>query len=173
MALLLLAHPEISEENFNWIQSFREKNDRHYPLFMPHFTLIFPVYDINENDFKEHVKQRAAGFSKIKFTLKSAITVKDSFSDFWDIFLVPDEGNGAIIKLHDELYKGVLITYLRIDLPYIPHMNIGNDIDPFYAIELANGINNSNISISGEINRLSIVSYDGEKAEIIEDITLL
>jgi hypothetical protein len=40
------------------------------------------------------------------------------------VFLVPDEGSGALSLLHDRLYSGLLAS-LRIDLPYVPHITIG------------------------------------------------
>ncbi len=172
MALLVLAFPEISKEDFNRIQDFRSRNDRYYPVVNPHFTIVFPVEEVKEKEFIDHIKSRCSKFKKIDFTLNYAVTVKDSFSEFWDIFLVPDKGNSSIIKLHDELYKGPLITHLRIDIPFIPHMGIGNDVDPFHCINLAAGLNEENISISGIISTLSIVRYDGVKVELIEDICL-
>ena len=172
MALLVLAYPEISKDDFNKIQEFRRRNDRYYSIVNPHFTIVFPVEEVKEKEFIDHIKSRCAKFGKIDFTLNCAITVKDSFSEFWDIFLVPDKGNSGIIKLHDELYKGTLITHLRIDIPFIPHLGIGNDVDPFHCINLANELNGENISISGIISTLSIVRYDGANVELIEDICL-
>lgn len=172
MALLVIAYPEISSDDFNKIQEFRKKHDRFYPVVNPHFTIVFPVEEVKQEEFVSHIKSRCAPFGKIEFTLNCAITVKDSFSEFWDIFLVPDKGNSSLIKLHDELYKGILITHLRIDIPFIPHLGIGNDVDPFHSINLASDLNREDISISGVISTLSIIKFDGEKVELIEDICL-
>jgi hypothetical protein len=172
MGLVVLAYPEISEKDFDWIEKFREKHDRYFNIVKPHFTIVFPVFDLEKKEFVDHVKQTAGEFSKFDFTLRCAVTVKDSFSDYWDIFLTPDEGNSRIIKMHNLLYRGALLTQLRIDIPYIPHMGIGNVVDPFHCINLANEINNAGIVVKGTINRLSIASYDGKTVENIEDIEL-
>src|SRR5262245_22726723 len=42
-----------------------------------------------------------------------------------DVFLVPDEGNSALSLLHDQLYTGPLVSHLRLDLQYVPHITIG------------------------------------------------
>ncbi len=172
MSLAVLAYPQLSRDYYNFIQEFRSKNDRHFPLFEPHFTFVFPVYDIKENDFKEHIIKTAARLKPAEFTLNCAITVKDFFSEFWEVFLVPDKGNSTLIKMHDLLYKGLLITHLRIDIPFIPHINIGSDVDPFHCINLAGELNNSDISIAGRIEKLSIVRIEENSVETIEDIVL-
>jgi 2'-5' RNA ligase len=172
MGLMVLAYPEISDKDFNWIQNHREKNDRYYNILNPHFTIVFPVYDLKEEEFIDHIKKTSGEFSKFDFTLRSSIVVKDSFSDFWDVLLVPDEGNSMIIKMHDSLYRGILITQLRIDIPYISHMTIGNDIDGFHCFNMAKEVNNADIIIKGTINNLTIARYDGITLENIEVIPL-
>jgi len=172
MGLIVLAYPEISNEKLNTIQKFREINDRYFNLFAPHFTLVFPVYDVKEDEFVGHVRNIAEKFSPVEFSLNCAIVVKDSFSEYWDIFLLPDKGNSSIIKMHNLLYTDVLITQLRIDIPYIAHMNIGNDTDPFYCYNLARELNESDIRVDGKINALSIAHYDGKTLTKVEDIIL-
>lgn len=172
MSLLVLAFPEISESDFNFIQEFRKKNDRHYSLFPPHFTIVFPAFGIEEEEFTEHVINKTKNCKKIDFTLNCAVSVKDFLSEYRDVFLIPDKGNSAIVKLHDALYTGILITHLRLDIPFMPHMNIGNDVDQFHCINLANELNAQDISIQGTISRLSIARYDGSKLDIITDILL-
>lgn len=172
MGLLVAAFPELSDKDFNWLQDFRKKNDRYYNILNPHFTIVFPVYEIKEREFIEHVKKTTCELSEIEFTLCSAVTVKDSFSDFWDVLLTPDEGNSRIRKMHDALYTGLLITHLRLDIPYLPHMTVGNDIDPYYSFNMAKEINNADIAIKGMIKSITIASYDGKSLEKIEDIRL-
>jgi len=172
MGLVVLAFPELSKKDFEFIQKFREVNDRYFPIVNPHLTLVFPAYEIKESEFADHIVKTAANFKKIEFSLNCAITVKDSFSEFWDIFLVPEKGNSSIIKLHDALYRGPLLTHLRIDIPFIPHMGIGNDIDPFHCINLARELNDNDIAIPGIISSLSIGHYHGSKVEIIKELPL-
>lgn len=172
MGLVVLAYPDMSDDNFTRIQKFREINDRYYNILKPHFILVSPVYDIRENDFVDHVKRTAAKFTKINFTLNCALTAKDLFGEYCDILLVPDKGNSDIIKLHNSFYTDLLSTHLRFDIPFIPHMVIGNDPDSFFCRNQANELNKTGISINGYIERLSIAHYNGIKVENIEDISL-
>ena len=171
-AFCVLAYPQISKEDFDLIQSFRSKYDRRYEYFNPHFTLVFPAFELNENEFVSHVIKHAEKFSKFDFCIKSATSVSDYFSNYRDVFLVPDEGNSNFIRIRDALYKDILITHLRTDIPYIPHIVIGDDIDPFFSINLANQWNEADIIIKGTILKLSIESYDGTNLKNIEDIVL-
>lgn len=40
------------------------------------------------------------------------------------MFVVPDEGREPIVRLHHELYAGVLRPHLREDVGYVPHVTI-------------------------------------------------
>ena len=89
------------------------------------------------------------GFKRIKFISKCTVIVKDSFSEFTDLFLVPDEGYSDIVKLHDKLYSGILKNNLRFDIPYIPHIGIGGSTNPVECKSIADELNKSNFSING------------------------
>ena len=51
-------------------------------------------------------------------------TGADEDRDTAFVFLVPDEGHARISLLHDRLYRGRLAPYLRLDVPFTPHINI-------------------------------------------------
>ena len=40
------------------------------------------------------------------------------------VFVVPEEGNDHIARLHDELYAGVLRPHRREDIAFVPHITI-------------------------------------------------
>lgn len=45
MALLVLAYPELSKNDYDWIQDFRRKHDElYYKIVEPHFTIVFPTF---------------------------------------------------------------------------------------------------------------------------------
>lgn len=44
--------------------------------------------------------------------------------DHW-LFWTIREGNELVIRLHDDLYTGILAPHLREDLPYMPHIGLG------------------------------------------------
>lgn len=173
MSLLVLGYPTISQEDFNRIQKVRATYDRvHYELVGPHFTIVFAVDNMEQKEFIQHVKQKARGFKKIAFVLRCAVIVKDAFSDYFYVFLVPDEGFSEIVKLHDRLYTDQLVSELRLDIPFIPHIIVGNSTDPQACKKLADQINQKSFAIKGSIEKLDVVNFDGKKIETIKEIEL-
>lgn len=173
MSLLTLAYPKISEEDYQWIQGFREENDELYHGVMePHFILVFPVFNQRPETFIEEIKRRAAGYSRIDFVLRCAIMDKDAFTPYWHVYLVPDEGYSQIIKLHDNLYSGKLADELRMDLPFIPHIVVANSVEKWTCKELVDQINGLDIQIKGSIMELDVVEYHDERVETLEKIKL-
>ncbi len=158
---LVIAFPKLNKVDYDWIQSVRKEYDnRYYNVVEPHFTFVFPVFNFYNAQLENHVKNICKLFRPIYFTIQGAIIVRDSFSEFTDIFLVPDEGNSQIIKLHDKLYTDILSKELRLDIAFIPHIGIGASVHPKKAKEISDTINNQNIHISGEITELELVEYD-------------
>ena len=59
MAKLVLAYPELNENDFHQIQTFREEHDEFFfKRVRPHFTFVFSVKDMTEKDFKEDLNIR-------------------------------------------------------------------------------------------------------------------
>ena len=44
--------------------------------------------------------------------------------DHW-MYLGAREGHNQVVDLHDQLYQGILSPYLRMDLPFYPHIGLG------------------------------------------------
>lgn len=173
MSLLTLAYPKISDKDYQWIQEFREENDElNHGIMEPHFTLVFPVFNQRPETFIEEIKSRAADHSKIDFALRCAVMDKDAFTPYWHVYLVPDEGYSHIIKLHDKLYSGKLADELRLELPFIPHIEIANSVDKWTCKELVDQINYSDLDIKGNILELHVVEYHEERVETLEKIKL-
>jgi len=173
MSLLVLAYPKIEKQDYEWIQNIRSKEDeRFYDVVEPHFTLVFPVSNINQEVFINHVQKVSKKYGTFYFALRCAQIVKDSFSNYTDVFLVPEEGYRIFIKLHDALYTGPLEEELRLDIPFIPHIGIANHKDARKCKELADRINTQNPEIIGAINKLSIVSYENDKVLNLTDVFL-
>ena len=173
MSLLVLAYPQIEKNDYEWIQSIREKDDeRYYSIVAPHFTFVFPVYDMEKSIFVNHVLNITKKFKEFYFVLRCAQVVKDSLSDYYDVFLIPEEGYRIIVKLHDALYTGPLSNHLRLDIPFVPHVGIANNRDAYQSKNIADQINKSNLEIVGAINRLNIVSYENNKIETVREILL-
>lgn len=171
MFLLVLAYPEMKAEDYKWVQSLRKKFDeRYYNVVEPHFTIVFPVEKIEEHSFVQHVKKSTKYFESINFTIRSSIIVKDAFSKFTDVFLVPDEGNSEIIRLHDKMYTGILSAELRLDIPFIPHIGIGGSKIAEECREISCAINKNRFSVNGVLKSLDIVFYNYPKLETIKKI---
>ncbi len=174
MSLLVLAFPEISGKDFEWIQSVRKKDDeRYFKVVEPHFTIVFPVSNIEEKNFIHHVNEKVAGTGEFYFVLRCAQVVKDSFSDYYDVFLIPEEGYRIFVKLHDKLYTDILANDLRIDIPFIPHLGIANSKDPKKCKQIADSINGRNLEIFGAVKNLDVVSYENNVVKRITGIPLL
>ncbi|MFA7420456.1 MAG: 2'-5' RNA ligase family protein [Melioribacteraceae bacterium] len=173
MSLLILAYPEVEKKDFNWIQSFRAKHDeRYFNIVEPHFTMVFPVFDVSEKELITHVQKTAKKFNEFFFVIRCAQIIKDSFSDYTDVLLIPEEGYRIFVKLHDALYTDILEKELRLDIPFIPHLGIANSLDPLKCKKLADEINFKNIEVVGAISKLSIVSFENDKIELLKEIFL-
>lgn len=171
--LLVLGYPTLAEDDLAWIQSLRAAHDeRYFRLVDPHFTFVFPVAGMDERPFKAHVSERVGGFRRIDFALRSALTVQDHTGEFWHLFLVPDEGFSEIVKLHDRLYTGPLAEHLRLDIPFIPHIGIGNAVDPLACKRLADELNAEGFELRGTIESLDVATYDGSNVTTLERVEL-
>ncbi len=108
--------------NFNTINSIREKYDPLAKCIAPHITIVFPFEsNISTNELKEHFKESLKGIKKFN------IQLKDITGDFRDGFLYLNvkKGNDNIIELHDKLYSGILQNFLFRKITYCPHLTVG------------------------------------------------
>src|SRR5258705_13519269 len=104
MSLLVLAFTVLDPKHFDWIQSWREKNDDLFGVVAPHFTIAFAFDDEPEEGFIKEIEDQAKGFGEIEFEIKRAMIHKDEFIDIYHQFLVPGKGYDEIVSLHDKLY---------------------------------------------------------------------
>lgn len=172
MSYLVLAYPELSNEDFNLIQDYRKVHDIFYPVVHPHFTIVFPVDNQPEKAFIREVEKQSGSIKKIEFLIKCATINKDAFSDYYHIFLVPDQGFSDIVKLHDKLYSGLLFDNLRLDIDFIPHIGIGNSKDKWECKKMVDRWNSKNFSIKGQITHLTMVNYENDKVTSLKKIKL-
>jgi 2'-5' RNA ligase len=158
---------------FAWIQDIRQQEDElSFSAIDPHFTLVFPIIEIDRATLVSHVKQSIQGIQPFEFTIRCAVLCNDSFSKYTHVFLVPDEGYSNIVKLHDRLYTGVITNELRLDVPFIPHIGIANSLDPPHCKQLVDRLNSQQFEIRGRIDGLEIISSQADIVEMIESINL-
>ncbi len=172
--LLVVNYLTISADDFAWIQDIREQEDElNFSAINPHFTLVFPIIEIDRETLVNHVKQLIQDIQPFEFTLRCAVLCNDAFSKYTHVFLVPDEGYSNIVKLHDMLYTGVIANELRLDIPFIPHIGIANSLDPRHCKKLVDRLNSQQFEIRGRIDRLDIIASQGDLVELIESINLV
>ena len=126
----------------------------------------------DRSDVVSHVEATCATTPAIKFCLRSAVIVPDLGASRFHIFLVPDEGFGAIIRLHDRLHVGPLAGCLRPETPYIPHLTIASVSDFNAARRIKAKLNGFDLGIDGRIDSLEVHERDAGKAKRIANIPL-
>lgn len=174
MALAVIAYPQLSRDNYRFIQEFRKTNDPLlYTVVGPHISLVFPVTGISENDFITEIQKQAKGSNSFDFVIRCAVVNKDSFLDYSHTLLVPDEGFSHIVMLHDKLYDGMLINERRLDIDYIPHIGIGTSKDIQQCKIMADRLNESQFEIRGSVNELTIVNFKDNQIKNLRSIPLL
>jgi 2'-5' RNA ligase superfamily len=172
-SLLVVNYPTISTDDFTWVQNIRKEYDElNFIAIDPHFTLVFPLIDIDRATLISHVKQSIQSIQAFDFTLRCAVLSNDAFIDYIHVFLVPDEGYSNIVKLHDRLYTAVLCDRLRLDIPFIPHIGIANSLNAQSCKELVDRLNSQQFEISGRIDRLDIIWSEGDLVETIASVNL-
>lgn len=172
MNLHVVAYPSISQADYARIQSVRKQHNSLYNIIEPHFTIVFSVQDIEADEFIEEIKERSKGIMTIPFCFRCAVINKDSFSNNYDAFLVPDEGHSAVVKLHDKLYAGKLARHHRLDVSYIPHLSIGYSPDVHHIKKIVDTWNELEAPITGVISKLDIINYENRIITTIKQIML-
>lgn len=114
----IVCYPEIDTGK---IELFRKKHDPTYRLIRAHITVVFGVDpSISVQSLSDHVRTVLKHWKSFDIEL-------GGFAKSWDhwLFLTLIKGNERVIRLHDELYGGILAPYLRRDIQFIPHVGLG------------------------------------------------
>lgn len=163
MTLAVVGYPRLSRKDYDWIQSLRTQHDElYYPWVEPHFTFVFPTTTVGKETLVDHVTAIVKWQSSIPITIRTARLGDDAFSDYNHVFFIPDEGHSRIVELHDRLYSGVLGSALRKDIPYMPHLGVGNSKDRQACERLVEELNANPLNICGGIYELEVVSIEGQ-----------
>ena len=172
MESIAVCYPDLKRADYDLIQFFREHYDPNYPIIEPHFTIVFPVTDIDTNRFIEHCKEICRHITPISFDIRRTMVNKSYGDDDWYAFLVPDKGLSDIAGLHDRLYTGILEPELRLEIPYIPHITVGRFDNGAECKNLCDRINEKVISIKGNISFIDIITNDQSRLRTIEKIMI-
>ncbi len=163
MHYVVLAYPDVSRSDYEWIQSIRKQHDKQFTMVEPHFTIVFPTTKLSESEILEHVKSIRFTLKPLDFTLAKAIVEENVYPKYFQVHLVAAEPIAEIIKLHDLLYVGALASELRTDVPYVPHITIASSEAKDVMQKLADKINSKDINISSKVNKITVSSFDGTK----------
>lgn len=156
-ALEVVARPEFGKAELDWLTHLRQT--RAHSPGAPAFTLVFPGAESAAAVIK-HVGETCAQTARIRFCLRSAMIVPESKMGLYHVFLVPDEGFGAIIRLHEALHAGPLSCCLRPDTPYIPHLTVASAKEFDAARQTMALLNAKDLAISGRIDELEVHERD-------------
>jgi 2'-5' RNA ligase len=173
MAIAVVNYPTFSQEDYDWIQSVRRRNDPlYFDIVDPHLTLVFPTEGISEGELIDHVRRHAKTFSAFKVVFRCAILGDPSFQEHAHAFLVPDEGFSGVVRLHDLLYTGPLRSELRLDIPFVPHVGIANTPTAAACKFIIDELNAQAFEIRARVETLDVIGYDGKRVWNIERLHL-
>lgn len=171
--LYTLAYPSISDEDRERIELFRQQHDLPFKdVVAAHFTLVFGYSALPLDEYIEHVSAVASNYQPINFACRYAMLGNDHAEDCGYVFLVPDEGNSDVSRLHDNLYSGKLESALKLDIPFIPHITVGTLPTTEEAKALCDEWNTKPFSIEGKIEQITIVELDNGKVTDLQNIPL-
>ncbi|MGV3287411.1 2'-5' RNA ligase family protein [Bacillus wiedmannii] len=144
------------------IENIRQKHDPLFGLISPHITIVFPfMSNISNNELKSHILNLSRGVGKIEIEFANHITSVGNY-----LFLKVEGGKEQIEELHDMLYTGPLIQFLKEDIPYIPHVTVGRKESAELAAEVAKDIHSFPEKLQCVVDRISVERI-GEKGESI------
>jgi 2'-5' RNA ligase len=118
MYYAVVYYPELDRDK---VDPFRQKHDPYAALIAPHLPFVFPVPDsIGEEALVAHLEHVLSAWPPFDVHLSG-------FEKSWDhwLLLVAKEGREEVIRLHKDLYTGILAPHLRTEFEFIPHVGLG------------------------------------------------
>jgi hypothetical protein len=110
--------PEVYPESVNRI---RREYDPTEPIVRPHIGVVFPVPEsVGEDKLAGHVERVLGAWGRFPVGIGG---LKKSF-DHW-LLLTLEEGYDDVVRLYREMNTGILATYRRDDIEFIPHISLG------------------------------------------------
>ena len=173
MSLLVIAYPTMDARHLAWIQAVRQQHpELKWSVIAPHFTLVFPLQGVEPAALQSQVAQVVATWPAVRFVVRSSLLIKDVTSPYTHVLLVPDEGFSALVKLHDRLYTGLLRPFLRLDIPFVPHLTLGYVTDIEFCKRVVDRINEQELEIPGMLHRLTLIRLEGTTVETLGQFEL-
>lgn len=116
----ILIFPEMY--NYHEIQEIRTKYDPLAQNIAPHISLVFPfASEMSNEELFQKVTAKLTGIKSFPVTFDHLGSDDNGY-----IWLEAHHGKDRLIKLHDLLYSDEsLEPFLRSDIPYVPHITLG------------------------------------------------
>lgn len=170
MSLEVIARPHFEKDQLAWLTDIRSR--RAGSRGPPYFTLVFPGAEMEPPAFVAQVRANASDVPRIRFRLRSALVVPEPTVGRFHVFLIPDEGFGAILKLHDALHRGAIEAAIRPETPYLPHITVATTTTHDAARKIAQALNQGGIDINGQVEALQVEHRTGAVIKEIAEIPL-
>jgi len=175
MSLAVLGKPRLKAADAAWITALRDRHGRALtaPEIGPHVTLVFPTDATDATTATGHVAMIAGETPPLALAFRCALPVPDPDSGDTFIYLVPDEGFSALVRLHDRLYSGPFAEARRLDLAYMPHVTLARIAESKLARALADDLNGQEPEIHARLETIELVRLDGrEPARRLAELAL-
>ena len=159
MVYAIVIYPDL--QNDSKIREFRKKYDPHFQLINPHITVVFPFPDIEKEKIKSHISKIIKKHNGFSLRLKGLVKSFDNW-----LFLTMKEGNDKIVKLHDQLYTGILKEHLREDIEFIPHVGLGLFETEEEYKKAENEAKNLNLDYKCKVKSIHLIHLKDDLSEI-------
>ncbi len=154
----------LNDMSINEIEDIRKQHDPLFGLIPPHITIVFPFESSTSNDeLKLHILKLSKEIQEIEIEFANQITSEGEY-----LFLRVEKGQKQIEELHDMLYTGALLQFLKEDISYIPHVTVGRKESTELAAEVAKEIKSFPEKLQCVIDRISVERIGENGKSIIE-----
>jgi 2'-5' RNA ligase len=173
MPFFVVAYPSFSPAERAWIDRVRAKHDAaKHRLVPPHVTLVFGSSALGGDALASQVAAAARYVEPFVASFRELRAVRDSQSPASHVFLACEDGRDELVALHDRLYEGPLASELRSDIPYVPHVTIGEFGNMPGAVALAGELSAEPIDLRGRVDQLVVLSLEGDAVVATNAIAL-
>ena len=158
----LVHYPDIDKSRINQL---RKRYDPQVDLIEPHITVVFPLPEsVGEQRLASHIDGILRNWRPFPIRLKGLLHSSDDY-----LFLLLADGSTNVIRLHDELYTGMLAPYHKDDRPFVPHVTLGvfsEDTDRCARVLLE--AERMELEYNSYVDRFHLVKINDDRSRIIQ-----
>jgi 2'-5' RNA ligase len=171
MRIAVVAYPNLEERDREWIESFRASHDPQSPRLPVHFTLVFPA-ETTPRTLELELRIVADLTTYISFVVRRAEVTRGALDTGVHVCLLPDEGSPEIATLHSRLYANSLRSFLRADVPFVPHMTVAAAPDMPAGERLAKALGLGARVVQGTITSIDLVDVEPRAVRTLSNYRL-